>query len=106
LSFVLEEIETNGEITVTNIKEDDIIATIAWHMFQDCVDQIAMGIYQTQPFACDHIRFDHIGQKGGFSCSSFPNHIDMSHLVLVSDTKSHFFSFEVGISQHGDIVFL
>lgn len=62
------------------------------------INQVTMRIDQTESLACVHVRFDHIGEKGRFSCTCLSHDIHMPKFVLILDTEDDFFALVVCLS--------
>jgi len=60
LALVLQKIETNRILTISDIEQYDIIVPITWNMFEHRINKISMRIDQTYSFSSNDVGLNHV----------------------------------------------
>jgi hypothetical protein len=70
---IFEDIKSDGIVDISEIKEDDIVATRFWDTMNNPVIEVSVGIDEPYSSASINILEDHTFHQCGFSTSRLPD---------------------------------
>ena len=98
-------IECDGKIQVGRIEIHHVINAVFRHVIQYAFGEFPVRVNNRNPMARLDVRYHHVAQKRGFTCSCFPDHIDMVAPVVRFDAEHLAVVAEIRYGKRNDLVF-
>ena len=85
-----KQIEANRIFHVSRIEICHVLNTMAWHVIENVICQIAVRINDGDPVPGFNVLQNQIAEQGGFSRSTFADGVKVMTAVVVRKSKGQF----------------